>query len=258
MGYFDDFRLLNVTKVRMYGAPEEIPSIVTACHYLGLIQGKVLIGGEVVEYPFIYLTPAGIAVEAGWTSPPGAWRDNFYLEFTGSRADRFMEAFGSRDHAVEMRVENPAVYLEIFEEIKRLFSLGNPNVFPQIVLKFEELAALLCDEQNSRKNPRRFDRLMRDISKEPEKKWDFAAEAAKAGITMRHWNRLFTAAAGMPPHRFVISCRLRKARELLTSTSLSIKEISVLCGFESPSEFSRFFRKHTRTTAGACRKNRFL
>ena len=91
-----------------------------------------------------------------------------------------------------------------------------------------------------------------------EKPFDFAAEAAACGITLRHWNRLFTAGTGMPPHRMLLQCRIRKACRLLAATNLSIKEISDRCGFASPAEFSRSFRKHIGMTAAGYRRTRFL
>ena len=75
MGYFDDFQLLNVTKVRMYGS-FDTKVLHTRCHYLGIIQGTVFVNGIAENRPFVYLTPRNIDTLSGWVSPPNAFRDN--------------------------------------------------------------------------------------------------------------------------------------------------------------------------------------
>ncbi len=257
MGYFSDFQLLNVINVRMYGAVEP-QKIFTRCHYIGIMQGTVLLNGHIETHPFIYLTPCGINTLSTWFSPPGKSRDNFYIECTGPRADRFMAAFEAVLTPRSIFIDDTAPFLAKFHELQKLFAAGEILHRSRIALCMEEFAALL-EEQQTGENPAlgnyHFDELIRTINREPGKKWDFSACAKSAGITLRHWNRLFTAAAGMPPHRFVNSCRIKAARNLLCSTNLSIKEIAEKCGFESASDFSRFFKKNTAITPGECRRS---
>ena len=100
------------------------------------------------------------------------------------------------------------------------------------------------------------EKVMDEVRCDPGMDWDFHQEAEKCGITLRHWNRLFTAVAGMPPHQFVIACRLRRAKELLGTADLPIKQVGLLSGFEGVSEFTRFFRNGTGMTPGKFRKDR--
>lgn len=57
--------------------------------------------------------------------------------------------------------------------------------------------------------------------------------------------RMFVAAVGMPPKEYVSSLRLKRAIILLESGGVSVAEVSRLVGFDDPSYFSRFFKKHT-------------
>ena len=70
MGYFDDFQLLNVTDVRMYGS-SDVRMIHTSCHYIGIIRGSYIIEGNTENRPMVYLTPANIDTLGGWFSPAG-------------------------------------------------------------------------------------------------------------------------------------------------------------------------------------------
>ena len=259
MGYFDDFQLLNVTKVRMYGA-SEISSIYTMCHYIGVIQGTVRINGVEEKRPFVYLTSRNIKTLSGWISPPNAFRDNFYIECAGERADRFFKAFEAMGRWRYIFVRDITPFVAKLEEFRQLFSLGNPLHHHRMILAFEEFAAMLEAELHHENHPAshrfKLDELLTAINRNPGKKWDFAAEAQRAGVTMRHWRRIFAGSTGMPPNRFVNFCRMRLAKELLTSGNLSIKEIAEKCGFEGASEFSRFFRKNSSLTPGEYRRSR--
>lgn len=242
----------------MYGSRKET-MIRTRSHYIGVMQGKVILNGVVEKHPFVYLTPQGIETISGWYSPAGCCRDNFYMECTGSRADRLMASFDAAEAPRYYPVSNPEAFIARLKELRQLLQSGDPRSKSQIVLNFEEFAVLLSDELFHARNdvPHRYhlDDVLEQISREPGRNWDFAHLASQAGVTLRHWNRLFASCAGMPPYRFVSSCRLRLARELLGEGKLSIKEIAGRCGFESASDFSRFFRKNTAVTPGEFRRN---
>lgn len=66
--------------------------------------------------------------------------------------------------------------------------------------------------------------------------------------------RQFNKYLKMPPHKFLTSLRLKKAAALLFSKSLSIDEVSDLCGFCNRSHFTRSFTENYNQTPAAFRK----
>jgi transcriptional regulator GlxA family with amidase domain len=48
---------------------------------------------------------------------------------------------------------------------------------------------------------------------------------------------------------------MARAKELLLHTDLSVGEIASVCGYESPSHFSRFYRQHFRESPAATRRS---
>ena len=70
----------------------------------------------------------------------------------------------------------------------------------------------------------------------------------KLGISPRHLTRIFKTTVGQTIHAFVAEIRLRKAIGLLTSTGLSIKDISRKLGYSSPWGLSVGFREATGQT----------
>lgn len=58
---------------------------------------------------------------------------------------------------------------------------------------------------------------------------------------------------GTSPNDYITAIRLKKAKEMLSTTNKSIKDISCACGFASPYYFSRVFSKSTGMSPSAYR-----
>ena len=67
--------------------------------------------------------------------------------------------------------------------------------------------------------------------------------AARLDLSQRQLERLFQRHMGCSVVQFSRLLRLQYARVLLTSTRMSIREVSVACGFNSLSYFSQAFTK---------------
>ena len=75
--------------------------------------------------------------------------------------------------------------------------------------------------------------------------------ANAAGISRRQLERLFKRHVGQVPTRYYQQMRLRRARQLLLQTGMSIMDVAVACGFRSPPHFSKAYRAyfgHTPST----------
>ncbi len=69
--------------------------------------------------------------------------------------------------------------------------------------------------------------------------------ARVAGLSRAHFSRMFAANEGLPPAEFVLRRRLQRAARLLTQAApLSIKDISVMSGFDDPNYFAKVFRRY--------------
>lgn len=80
--------------------------------------------------------------------------------------------------------------------------------------------------------------------------------AAAAYRSPSHLARVFSAEIGMPPHRYLIGLRVKRAQKLLASTDRAIAEIALDCGFTHQEHLTRLFRKHLDTTPAAYRRSK--
>ncbi len=62
------------------------------------------------------------------------------------------------------------------------------------------------------------------------------------GVSRRQLERLFRKYLGCVPSRYYLDLRLKKARQLLLQTSISISDVAIACGFVSASHFSKSYR----------------
>jgi transcriptional regulator GlxA family with amidase domain len=69
-----------------------------------------------------------------------------------------------------------------------------------------------------------------------------ATLAAVARMSLPHYFVVFKRCTGSTPIDYLIRLRMERARELLTTTSCSVKEIAGLLGYDDPLYFSRVFK----------------
>ncbi len=70
-----------------------------------------------------------------------------------------------------------------------------------------------------------------------------AVELAKlAGLSLRQVQRMFQVSLDTTPTKYYLQLRLRRARELLVQSQMSITQIAITCGFQSTCHFSKSYR----------------
>jgi len=67
--------------------------------------------------------------------------------------------------------------------------------------------------------------------------------AGLLGVSTSHLNEVFKSYTAMTPYQYFISIKIRRAKDLLESGDLPIKEVAFRLGFDDPYYFSRLFRK---------------
>jgi AraC family transcriptional regulator len=70
-----------------------------------------------------------------------------------------------------------------------------------------------------------------------------------------HFSRAFKQSFGLPPHRYLTSRRIDRAKDLLADRELSVTEIGLGVGFSETSSFTAAFRKVTGETPSEYRRS---
>ena len=69
--------------------------------------------------------------------------------------------------------------------------------------------------------------------------------------------RLFKNYMNISVFEYITHTKLKKAEQLLKNSNLTIKEVGLMLGFESESNFISFFKRHLKFTPGVYRKNAY-
>ena len=77
--------------------------------------------------------------------------------------------------------------------------------------------------------------------------------ARRSHLAPTYFHRLFTRTFGMTPLHYVTRRRMETARQLLSTTNLTVKEIAYRVGFRSEFHFSRTFKKHMHVSPSHAR-----
>ena len=93
-------------------------------------------------------------------------------------------------------------------------------------------------------------RLLDDLSADTS----LSELAALCGLSRSYFVRAFKQSTGMPPYRWLLMQRVRRAKALLRGTNMPIADIAVACGFADQSHLTRVFSKAFRISPAAWRR----
>ena len=101
--------------------------------------------------------------------------------------------------------------------------------------------------------PGRLSRVLRHMEEHLAESMSLEYLAALSGLSPTHFARSFRNSTGQSPHRYLTALRVEHARKMLESTSNTVLEIGLTCGFNQSNHFSYTFRKHTGLSPRAWR-----
>jgi transcriptional regulator GlxA family with amidase domain len=86
-----------------------------------------------------------------------------------------------------------------------------------------------------------------------DQEWPVSRLARVSGVSEAHFARSFKEAFGLPPHRYLLTRRIERAKALLRDSDLPISEIAFRTGYKSLGTFGRTFRDVTGESPGDLR-----
>jgi AraC family transcriptional regulator len=194
------------------------------------------------------LVPAG--VETYWQYSGSVDYAVFYLAPTGGMGlDRVQETarLSANPLAFSDALVN-ACARQIVDEIDR-GRRSDPAYLEQLGgVMFERLARVLAAEPDSGASaPQlqlvRLQSVVAHVKRQLTSDLSVERLAAIASVSVPHFRRVFRNAMGVPPHRYVLNERMKRAKELLVQGDWPMSMIADECGFASQSHLTRCWAK---------------
>ena len=92
------------------------------------------------------------------------------------------------------------------------------------------------------------------VEREPDRDYRVPVLAAAAGMSVRHFTRVFATEVGETPGRFVERVRMEVARHQLETTDDTLERIAVRCGFGTGETLRRVFRRRLNVSPDSYRR----
>ena len=192
--------------------------------------------------PACFITHPGAFFEYELDS---AERHDFtYLCFTGPRVTEYLE-HGLLDLALQpLTVSREHKF---HETLKEALHQREQGCYAETVNLLENLLLQLRHQHRTAPfiyQAPQLHGVVKRIRTNPEKAWDFEAEAGKLNISIQHFRRIFRKYTGTSPQHYLLQQRLAQAANLLAHTEEQIGAIAAAVGVDDMFYFSHLFKKY--------------
>jgi len=72
--------------------------------------------------------------------------------------------------------------------------------------------------------------------------------ASVVNMSPFHFARMFKGALGVPPHAYITNVRMERAKRLLATSNMSLREIATTVGYQTQAHFTGVFHKQVGMT----------
>jgi transcriptional regulator GlxA family with amidase domain len=96
--------------------------------------------------------------------------------------------------------------------------------------------------------------VQRWVAAHPAEDHSIERIAGRAGMSPRHFARLFRTETGLTPAAYVETVRIEAGRRLLETGGVALKQIAAACGFRDADTFRRAFQRRVGTTPAEYRR----
>lgn len=228
-------------------------------------KGRILNG-----YYIVFVTKGEGILESAKTKPfnikagtcfllfPGVWHrykphqlsgwEEYWVGFNGEYPDELM-------HTGVFKAENPFIDTGMDEDLLQLFhnliktvelsAVGYRQIITGITLQIMGLLSSVSkfQSQTGSKNERLISKAKFLLQESVENPVSLEEIAKELPMGYSNFRKMFKEITGLSPNQYHLELRLETAKNLLTSTNLTINEVAYQTGFDSIFYFSRMFKK---------------
>lgn len=183
------------------------------------------------------------------------------IQFNGSYAEKFIMEFDLHRKSPVMTPSEPEKALELFKNIYSLMAQDKRSVPDALALLFKlvgacgnKQTAYIEQTDNSRKMIVR--KAIDYLETMPSVGKNVSELAEQLGVDRTTLYRAFKGETNQSPHKYIEKLKLERSMELLSSTNMTVAEVSRNSGFSDVKYFIGWFKKQNGVTPGSYRKSR--
>ena len=212
-------------------------------------EGEYWVGNRryLIQPGDIYFAPGNIRHRYGCN--PGVGWEIYWLHFNGELGKRLAAQAGFSLTRWHFNVGIHSRLIDLFEEM--MDTVRTRDIYSGLRTASQLFTLLTEIRIHTHTGGPQYRELDAALAGAPD---SVEQMAAAVHLSKCHFVRKFRKTTGITPWRLIIQRRVSEAKELLTSTELSIKEIATQIGVLDANYFSRLFRKEAGLSATEYRK----
>lgn len=153
-------------------------------------------------------------------------------------------------------------FFSIMEEINREYNFPNSFAKEEIIsslmnflfLKAERIFRKELNSKREKKLAKPFNTFRNLLIKNYQNTRNASNYAQMMNISYKHLNHICKAVLGQTAKEFIDNYLILETQRHLVSSNISIKELTFQMGFDEPTNFIKFFKKHTQQTPSTFKK----
>lgn len=187
----------------------------------------------------------------------------YWLSFSGKSSVEVLKRCGIQEGQIILRGIDCAALTKRYNALYKCISSAEENAFAVLSNVWKIFDMLVkCNAQRVKYGESIFSdkqlivkAVMEYVRSNLAENLNIKDIAYKFGYERSHLYRLFLNENGFSIQRYIITCRINRARYLLVETNMPIYEIAHEVGYESYAAFSKIFLRETQSTPSVYRKN---
>ena len=177
------------------------------------------------------------------------WREH-WVSFNGMQPDKLNKHDILSPERAVINIGLDETIIKLYQQILELIESERVGFRENIIaLTYQIIAQIIATEKYKKFGGKEIETIIQNAKSmmidRVDKQIQFKSLAEELGVGYSWFRRMFKHYTGLAPIQYFLQLKLNKARDLLLSTSLSVKEIAVITGFESQYYFSKFFKQRT-------------
>lgn len=167
----------------------------------------------------------------------------FWVHFTGGEAANRLEEYSIKPFPTIYNTKSGNHIRQRFFAIFDAFSKRNIHLERELSALLERLLITVARSVTTGENQGTLSRSIKYIGTNYSSDIRISALAEMEHLSVSRYNFLFKQQLGIPPTKYILNLRMSSAKELISSTDLSIKQIGIMCGYDDAPFFTKTFKR---------------
>lgn len=158
------------------------------------------------------------------------------------KRNKIIELFVLCHNAISSYSRNGVPLIEYSEKLSEIQSIKEQDLREWSYKKFQCIVRVMNTKRDGQVSPI-IENSMRYIKEHYREELSLEEVAGNAGVTPQYFSKLFKEETGVRFIKWILGLRIDKAKELMNTGTMQIKEIGYMVGYNDPNYFSRIFKK---------------